>query len=412
MRAASKRTLGRRQILNSAVIAGTTVTGVVASQLGFNIRTAKAAGTTWRIQTSWPSGIGLQTFNDWCNSIIEKTGGELNFKAFGANDIAGDFQLFDAVKKGIIEGVNPFTLYWASRIPAAVFLTSYPLGLRTTGEWDVFYNGLGGLEIARELFAQQGLFFVGHIHHGANILHSKSPIRSIEDFRGRKMRVPGGLVADVFRAAGAKTIALPSSKIFPALESGAIDIADYVGPAINYELGLHKVTKYISMGPPGQMSIYQPADLMDLTVDLKHWHALPRHMRRFLDDEIAWYSRHHYAAIQRADQEVWPKFERAGTVINRLSSGDVEDFTRLAIPYWFARAEKDEGAGKVLNKQLSYMMSGSLGYVSRSMVKGQRKTLNGGTPQQRTSTGSGSDKCTKNNCKVYCLLYPDCEIKW
>ena len=59
-------------------------------------------------------------------------------------------------------------------------------------------------EIARELFAAQGLHFVGPVHHGPNIIHSKVPIRSIEDFRGRKMRVPGGMVSELFSAAGAK----------------------------------------------------------------------------------------------------------------------------------------------------------------------------------------------------------------
>src|SRR3546814_10651650 len=72
------------------------------------------------------------------------------------------------------------------------------------------------------------------------------------------------MVAELFQAAGAKTTLLPGGEIFPALDKGTIDVADYTGPAINYALGFHQVTKYISMGPPGFMSIYQPVDLMDL----------------------------------------------------------------------------------------------------------------------------------------------------
>jgi len=97
------------------------------------------------------------------------------------------------VKNGVIDAMNPFTIYWAGRMPASVFLSSYPLGPRNPHEWDVFYYSLGGLEIARELFAAEGMYYVGPIQHGANIIHSKVPIRSIEDFRGRKMRVPGGM---------------------------------------------------------------------------------------------------------------------------------------------------------------------------------------------------------------------------
>ncbi len=263
----------RRKFLKKTVAAG--IGAAVAAPTLFNIRTAAAKGTTWRIQTSWPGGIGLKIFKDWCNGIQEKSGGELIFKGFTAKDVVGDFQLFDAVKNGVLEAMNPFTLYWAGRMPASVFLSSYPMSMRNPHEWDVFYYGLGGLEIARELFAKFDMYYVGPIHHGPNIIHSKVPIRSIEDFRGRKMRVPGGMVSELFTAAGARTTLLPGSEIFPALEKGTIDVADYVGPAVNYALGFHQVTKYISMGPSGFMSIYQPVDLMDLTVGMKPWNALP-----------------------------------------------------------------------------------------------------------------------------------------
>ena len=94
--------VSRRKFLKGAVVAGGAAGLVASSNLGFNIRTAKAAGTTWRIQTSWPGGIGLQIFKDWCNSIADKTDGELSFKPFGAKDVVGDFQLFDAVRRGVL----------------------------------------------------------------------------------------------------------------------------------------------------------------------------------------------------------------------------------------------------------------------------------------------------------------------
>ena len=118
----------RRNVLKKMALGGAAMAGAASLPL-FNIKTAKAATKTWRIQTSWPGGIGLDIFKKWCNGIVEKTGGELAFKGFGAKDVVGDFQLFDAVKSGVIEAMNPFTLYWAGRMPAAVFLSSYPLSL-------------------------------------------------------------------------------------------------------------------------------------------------------------------------------------------------------------------------------------------------------------------------------------------
>jgi TRAP-type mannitol/chloroaromatic compound transport system substrate-binding protein len=359
----------RRDFLKKAAVVGV---GAAAVPVLFNIRTAKAKGTTWKIQTSWPGGIGVKIFKDWCNGIVEKTGGELAFKPFGAKDVVGDFQLFDAVKNGVIDGMNPFTLYWAGRMPVSVFLSSYPMSLRYPHEWDVFYYGLGGLELAREVFAKFNMYYVGPIHHGPNIIHSKVPIRSIDDFKGRKMRVPGGMVSELFMKVGAKTTLLPGSEIFPALDKGTIDLADYVGPAINYALGFHQVTKYISMGPPGFMSIYQPVDLMDLTVGMKSWNKLSKEMKQFVEMEIHVYSDMHHAAIQKADQEAWKEFEKAGTVVTRLSEEDVKRFTDIAVPLWYKWANKDKYAAKAFKIQLDYMMSGSLGYVTPDMIKGQK----------------------------------------
>lgn len=362
-----KQKASRRDFLKTtaSVAAATAISGAPY------ISNAEAANTTnWKIQTSWPGGIGLDIFKNWCDSIVEKTGGELSFTPFGAKDVVGEFQLFDAVKNGVIDAMNPFTLYWAGRMPSAVFLSSYPLGLRQPAEWDVFYYALGGLELAREEFAKFGLYYVGPIHHGPNIIHSKVPIRSIDDFAGRKMRLPGGIVAELFQAAGAKTTLLPGSEIFPALEKGTIDVADYVGPAINYALGFHQVTDYISMGPAGFMSIYQPVDLMDLTVSMDSWNKLSDKMRRFVEMEVHVYSDMHHAAIQKADQEAWKLFEKAGSEITRLSEEDVEAFTELAVPLWFKWANKDAGAARAFKIQLDYMMSGSLGYVTPEMVKG------------------------------------------
>ena len=361
----NQKATNRRAFLQGAAVAGAATIAAAPS-----IATAAGETTTWKVQTSWPGGIGLQIFKDWCASIKEKTGGQLEFVPFGARDVVGDFQLFDAVKNGVLQAMNPFTLYWAGRMPAAVFLSSYPMSMRNPHEWDVFYYGLGGLELARDLFAAEGMYYVGPIHHGPNIIHSKVPIRSVDDFRGRKMRLPGGMVAEVFQALGAKTTLLPGSEIFPALEKGTIDVADYVGPAVNYALGFHQVTDYISMGPPGFMSLYQPVDVMDLTVGMDAWNALAPEMKQFVEMETQAYSIHHHAAIQKADQDAWRQFEAAGTEVTRLSQDDVEVVTEAAVPRWFAWANKDKNAARVFKIQLDYMRSGSLGYVTDDMIAG------------------------------------------
>src|ERR1041385_8146100 len=334
------------------------------------IRTAAAATTTWKIQTSWPAGVGLATFKEWCNTVKEKTGGELEFKPYAAKEIVGDFELLDGVKNGVLEAMNSFTLYWAGKIPATAFLSSYLMGLRYPHEWDVFFYSKGGLQASRDLFAKQGLYYVNRIHHGPNIIHSKKPIRTIEDFKGLKLRVTGGMIAEGFAAIGARTTLLPGGEVFSALEKGTVDAADYTGPAVNWDLGFQQVSKYIWTGPPGLESVYQPVDLMDLVVRMDVWNKLSPKMKAWVDEEVQVYSNVHHGAIQKADMEAWGKFEKAGVQINRLPAEDLPQFQRVAVPIWFKWANKDPDAAKIFKLQLQVMESHTCGYVTPDMYKG------------------------------------------
>jgi TRAP-type mannitol/chloroaromatic compound transport system substrate-binding protein len=373
---------GRRAFLAGAAIglaagAGASVVGGRLAPGSYSakmpgIASRRGIGTVWKVQTSWPGGVGLATFNEWCRSIVEKTSGELAFEPYGPNELVGEFQLFDAVRRGELQAMNSFTQYWSGRVPASVFLAAYPLGLRQPHEWDVFFYGLGGLDLARAVFFRHGMYYLGPVRHGANIIHSKKPIRSIEDFRGLRIRLPGGMVAELFQAAGAKTAMLPGTEILGALERDMIDAADFVGPAVNYALGFEKVTKFISMGPPGFMSLYQPVDLMDIVVGMNSWQALSPKMRTFLEDEVRVYSHHHHARIEAADQAAWVKFDEAGVEVTRLTDKDIRAFTKLAVPRWFAWANRDADARRIFQVQLTYMMSGTLGYITPDMIKGFR----------------------------------------
>jgi TRAP-type mannitol/chloroaromatic compound transport system substrate-binding protein len=291
-------------------------------------------------------------------------------KGFGAKEVVGDFELFDGVKNGVLEAMNSFTVYWAGKIPAAAFLSSYLLGLRHPHEWDVWFNGMDGLKVTREIFAKHGLHYVNKIHHGANIIHSKKPIRTIEDFKGLKLRVPGGMIAEGFAAIGARTTLLPGGEVFAALEKGTVDAADYTGPAVNWDLGFGQVTKYIWMGPAGLESIYQPVDLMDFVVRMDVWNKLSPKMKQWVDDQIQVYSNSHFAAIQKADLEAWGKFRKSGTTITRLPAEDLPKFQKVAVPIWFKWANKDKDAARVFKSQLALMESDSLGYVTPDMYTG------------------------------------------
>src|SRR3546814_20725064 len=78
-----------------------------------------------------------------------------------------------------------------------------------------------------------------------------------------------------------------------------------------------------------------------------------------------------YTTLFRSDLDAWKKFDEAGTIVTRLSQADVEAFTKLAVPLWYNWANKDKNAARIFQIHLDYMMSGSLGYVTPDMIKGQ-----------------------------------------
>jgi len=346
--------------------------GALAAPFISNAQAAR--GQTWKIQTTWDAGTtGYRLFEKWANDFKEKSGGELTIQPFPAKAVAADNNaLFEAVKTGVLQGMVPWTLYWAGKIPATVFLSSYPMGPDQPAQWDTLFYGLGMLQMAREIYAKQGMFFVGHIQHDANIIHSKVPINSLEDLKGKKIRLPGGMVSEVFQQFGVSTVALPGSDIFPALEKGTIDAADFVGPAVNYDLGFHQVTKFILMGPPGNMSLYQPVDLMDLTVNMGAWRRLSPKMQRFVEEQVQLYSGTQYAAIQKANVDAMAKFAAAGSQVTRLSATDADKLRKAAIPVWFKWARKDADAARVFKLQLDYMKNGVMGYIDDADIRGQK----------------------------------------
>lgn len=356
----------RRGFLKTAAAAGILSLGALMAA------TPASAKTTWKIQSVWDAGtVGYTMFENWCNSMETKSAGELVFKCFPAKSVAADNNaLFDAVRNGVLQGMNPFTLYWSGKIPASVFLSSYPGGPDQPHQWDTMFYAMGMLEKTREIYDKFGLVYVGPIQHDANIIHSKKPVNSLSDLKGMKVRLPGGMVAEVFQEFGVSTVSLPGSDIFPALEKGTIDAADYVGPAVNYELGFSQVTDYILFGPPGVMSIYQPVDLMDLTVNKRAWERLSPELQALVESEVRNYSQTHYLTIQKRNIEAMEKFKADGSQVSRLSQEDMEAFRRAAIPVWYRWANKDPDARAIFDIHLNYMMNDTVGYLTPDDIKG------------------------------------------
>ncbi len=337
-----------------------------------------AAGITLKVQTFWSSGgIGHQIFETWCNSIIERSSGELALAPFAANEISSVFDMGEAVAGGVLDGMFTSPTYWVAtkRMPAGAFFSSFPMGLNHPHHYDMLFDSYGGIDLARELWAKQGLYFVGRIQHDFNLIHSKKPIKSLDDFKGLKLRMPGGLIADCFSAIGARVVTLPGPDVYSALEIGAIEAADFVGPAINYSLDFAEVSNYIVMGPASTPCLHQPVDLLEFSLNLQTWNQLSDHLKKLLTDEVRVFSMQHFTGIQKANIEAWSKFSEAGTTVTRLSEEDVLRFREVAIPLWFKWANKDKDAARIFKLHLEVMQNPGVAYLTPDDIKDYKLNL-------------------------------------
>ena len=340
-----------------------------AAALGFPAIARAQAPIRWRIQTAWNAGTaGYTAFQKYCANVKELSEGKLQFQAFPAGAVVGTFEMFNAVKGGALDAMHVFTIYWSGTMPVAAFLSSYPLGLDRPDQWETWFYELGGLQIARKAYRAHNMHYVGPIQHDLNLIHSKVPIRSYEEFKGKKIRLPGGMSAEIFQLAGVSTSILPGGEVYQALERGVIDAADFVGPAVNYDLKYAEVAKYIVMGPTSTPCLHQPVDLMDLTVNMAKWTALPKHLQEVVIAATRQHSWDQYAYIQKSNIAAWEKYKAEGVQVLRLSEDDIQKFRRNAIPLWFKWAKKDPLAKEAFASQLAFMRSINVGYVPDSML--------------------------------------------
>ena len=362
-------------------LATTAVAGAAAGAIGFPaVGRVRAADTIkLKIQTAWDAGtLGYVKFQDFCKNVGEMSDGKLVVEGFPAGAIVGTFEMFDAVKAGVFDGMHCFDVYWPEKIPVATFLSSYPFGLDRPDQWETWHNALGGKELAREAYGRHNMYYIGPIQHDDNLIHSKVPIRSFEDFKGKKIRYPGGIIADIYRAAGVSTVLLPGGEVYPALEKGVIDASDYVGAAINYNLGFGEIAKYIIMGPPSTPCLHQPVDIMSVEINIKTWIKIPKHFQVMFEAAVAKHSYDQYSAIQAADIVAFEKLQKEqGVEIIRLKESDIEKFKRFAPPLWVKWAKKSPLAMKAFKSQLAFMKSVKMGYITdKDMVDMNGKPLN------------------------------------
>jgi TRAP-type mannitol/chloroaromatic compound transport system substrate-binding protein len=224
----------------------------------------------WKMVTTWPKNFPvLGTAPErFAKNVEAMSNGRLKVRVYGAGELVPAMEVFDTVSRGAAELGHGGAYYWKGKIPEAQFFTTVPFGF-TAQEMNGWLHYGGGLELWRELYAKFGLEPLAAGNSGVQMGGwFNKEINSLDDYKGLKIRMPG-LGGEVLRKLGAAAVSLPGGEIFPALQSGAIDATEWVGPWNDLAFGFYKVAKYYYY--PG---FHEPGTALSAGMNLKVWESL------------------------------------------------------------------------------------------------------------------------------------------
>jgi len=232
----------------------------------------------WRMVTSWPQnfpGHGVSV-NRLVQRIERLSGGRIEIEVFAAGELVPAFEVLDAVSRGTIQLGHSAPIYWRGKLPAAQVFGSIPFGMLADEFNAWIYHG-GGMELWREAYAAQNVvpFLAGQTGPQMGGWFNRE-ILSIDDLVGLKMRIPG-LGGEVMQRAGVLPVNLPGSEIYTALQTGAIDATEWVGPYNDLAFGLHEAASYYYY--PGWQ---EPSGALELLVSAEAYASLSEELQEII----------------------------------------------------------------------------------------------------------------------------------
>lgn len=233
----------------------------------------------WKLVTSWPKnfpglGEGPERFAEMVEAM---SAGRLKVKVYGGGELVPPLEVFDAVSQGTAEAGHGAAYYWKGKVPAAQFFSSVPFGLNAQ-EINGWITEGGGYALWKELYEPFGVIPMLGGNTGVQMGGwFNKDINTLEDLKGLKMRIPG-LGGEVLQRAGGTPVQLPGGEIFTALQTGAIDATEWVGPYNDLAFGLHKAARNYYY--PGW---HEPGTALEFTFNKKAFEALPKDLQAIVE---------------------------------------------------------------------------------------------------------------------------------
>lgn len=264
------------------------------------------------------------------------TDGKVIIKPFPSGVLAGVFEGHKAVLDGRADMAYHYPAFEVTESPASAFIGDLPGGMGSDTRFLWLLEG-GGYDLWKEYRASQGLhgLFCGLI--GSEVFaHSHKHVQKLADLQGYRYRTAGAATW-VLRRIGAAPTLVPGPEVFPILERKGIDGAEYLDPVGNYQLGFHKIARYVIY--PG---IHAPGGSYELLMKKETWDEFSPDIQQKIQMACDSLVLRAYASLQRNNALAMKSMAES----NELVELDLEviDAIRKAGREWVEERIKEEKA--------------------------------------------------------------------
>ena len=226
----------------------------------------------WRLAASWPRSLDVPfgACETVAKYVAEATDNKFQIQLFAAGEIVPGLQVLDAVQNGTVEMCHTATYYFIGKDPTWALFCAVPFGLNTRQQNAWYYDG-DGLKLMNEFGKKFNVYSLVAGNTGAQMGGwFRKEINTVDDLKGLKFRI-GGWAGKTLQKLGVVPQQIAGGDIYPALEKGTIDAAEWVGPYDDEKLGFYKIAPYYYY--PGW---WEGGTANHFMINLAKWNELPK----------------------------------------------------------------------------------------------------------------------------------------
>ena len=285
--------------------------------------------------------------------INQELKGELKL-VFHSQDFAStlhkNVQSFSEVRYGNVEGMFSATMYWGKADPIFAIFGDLVAAWENPDDFLSWYKNGGGDKFIKEAYEKYNLKFVGFTLSPHESLVANVPLKNLDDFKGKIIRVPlGSMTSEYFSLLGALARPTPISKVKMALQKKAVDIADYGTLGVNYNEGLYKNAHHTNL--PGFHSL----PVLDFVVNLNQWNNLSTKAKQVIEKHVKNWQIKNIKSLQLQNNLALKKALKENLIVYKWSKEELKKARNKASEVWQQFALKSPEAKEMIQSIMDWL---------------------------------------------------------